>query len=506
MNYQNPILPGFHPDPSFCRGEDRYYMVTSSFEYFPGLPLFESVDLVNWQPIGHCITRESQMTFTDALPNALGIYAPTIRQIKGRYYVVCTNVGTSDHGPGNFFLWADDPHGEWSDPIWLDLPGIDPSLLEDDQGQIWYCGAHQGIYLCQLDLTDGSHGPRIDIWQGTGGADPEGPHIYQKDGWYYLLIAEGGTGYGHMVTMARSREITGPYEACPANPLLTNRSLPLSIQGTGHADLMEDENGNWWAVCLGIRPLEEFPKRHIFGRETFLVPVTWQQEWPDFGVNGSVLSEMAGPLPGNPSEVDLQQKAYDFFDDFSKASLATAWNTLCRPRDNQLMPTAKGLAMVVSREEKFSGQTWLGHRLQHLPFEITATFDLSEASAGLNCGLNLFLNPTHRYDLVVEKTATGNLVKATFAMGPFGREEEFFTFKETTASLRIKGDTKTVIFEALNPAGEWQKLTEVPLHYLTTETGGIFTGPYVGLFARGEKETAGKVYCRSFHYHGCFDF
>ena len=506
MEYHNPILSGFHPDPSICRGEDRYYLVTSSFEFFPGLPLYESFDLVHWQPIGHCITRKEQMTFTDRMPNALGLYAPTIRHIDGRYYVICTNVGTTAHGPGNFFVWADDPQGPWSAPIWLDLPGIDPSLLQDEQHRVWYCGADQGIYLCQLNLADGSHGPRIDIWTGTGGADPEGPHLYLKDNWYYLMIAEGGTGYGHMVTMARSRDITGPYEACPNNPVLTNRSLPLSIQGTGHADLIEDENGNWWAVCLGIRPLEEFPKRHLLGRETFLVPVVWEADWPKFGVNGSVLPVMEGPLPGKPTEESLRPVFAKFTENFLEAPLTAIWNTLFRPCEKHIFLTKSGLALLSSEHISPTMETWIGHRLQHLPFTAEAVFDTSETLAGVTFGMTLYLNPTHRYDVIGKKTANGCLIKVLGQLGLFQHSEEFFEVVGNLVTLRLTGDTKKVTFFAQDQSGNWQSLTKLPIHYLTTETGGIFTGPYIGLFAKDKSSKENRVYCQSYQYEGGFVF
>ncbi|KAF1290785.1 glycoside hydrolase family 43 protein [Candidatus Enterococcus leclercqii] len=501
MKYHNPVLPGFHPDPSICQGEDRYYLVTSSFEYFPGIPIFESYDLVNWQPIGHCITRQTQMTFTDQVPNALGIYAPTIRRIDGRYYVVCTNVGTKDRGAGNFFVWAEDPHGSWSDPIWLDLPGIDPSLLQDKEGQAWYCGADQGIYLCQINLSDGSHGPRMDIWRGTGGADPEGPHIYFKNNWYYLLIAEGGTGYGHMVTMARSREITGPYEACPDNPLLTNRSLPHTIQGIGHADLLKDENNNWWAVCLGIRPLPEFPKRHLLGRETFLAPVDWTEDWPKIGANGAVLPVMEGPLPGNTEIETFATVPSVFCDDFSESTLRPQWNTLFRPRTKQLALTKKGLALRLDAEDSAKDEEiWLGHRLQHLPFEAEAVFAGHGVKIGGAFGISLFLNSTHRYDLSVYKKSDGYQIRGEFQLGPFSNNQKFFVSTRSELFLRVSGDEKVAFFEAQDDQGVWQKLTEIAIHYLTTETSGIFTGPYIGLFARKKGSDVGTVYCRKFTY------
>ena len=219
----NPILPGFHPDPSICRVGEDFYLVTSTFEYFPGLPIYHSKNLADWQLIGHGLSRPEQLQLSTKNPNAFGLYAPTLRFIKGRFYLVCTNVGASEGVEGNFLIWTDDITGEWSDPIWLDTPGIDPTIFADDDGQTYYLGTHKEIYLRTIDLASGELGPRQNIWTGSGAADPEGPHLYKKDGYYYLLISEGGTSYGHMLTMARSRSLTGPYEACPNNPVMTNQ-------------------------------------------------------------------------------------------------------------------------------------------------------------------------------------------------------------------------------------------------------------------------------------------
>ncbi|MFQ9094250.1 MAG: glycoside hydrolase family 43 protein [Ruminococcus sp.] len=265
MQYQNPILPGFHPDPSICRVGDDFYLVTSSFEYFPGLPIYHSRDLVHWEQIGHCLTRDSQVHLVTGAPNCLNIYAPTIRYHDGLFYVIVTNVTGDNHG--NFIITAKDPAGEWSDPIALPFPGIDPSLFFDEDGKVYYLGTDGGIYLSEMDITTGAAiGETHRLWQGTAN-NPEGPHLYKIDGMYYLLLAQGGTELCHMAVLARSESILGPYEPCPHNPVLTNIGQSLAIKAAGHADLVEDAEGNWWAVCLGIRPLA-YPFRHNLGRET----------------------------------------------------------------------------------------------------------------------------------------------------------------------------------------------------------------------------------------------
>ncbi|MBC8131905.1 MAG: glycoside hydrolase family 43 protein, partial [Deltaproteobacteria bacterium] len=286
--FTNPVIPGMHPDPSICRVGRDFYLVTSSFEYFPGVPLFHSRDLVNWEQIGHVLTRPSQVDLRRVRSSG-GIYAPTIRFAHGRFYVVTTNVD----GGGNFLVTAARPDGPWSDPIWIDRAGIDPSLLFDGR-TVYYTRNGPGsdrdhplIYQTTINPRTGKlAGPPRPVWSGLGGIWPEAPHLYKIGGWYYLLTAEGGTGYDHSIVVARSRLPGGPFEGCPRNPVLTHRGRPShAIGATGHADLVQLSDGRWWAVMLGVRPVRrpvtgekqrhDVPRdlRHHLGRETFLVPV-----------------------------------------------------------------------------------------------------------------------------------------------------------------------------------------------------------------------------------------
>ncbi|UUZ93492.1 glycoside hydrolase family 43 protein [Paenibacillus sp. P25] len=284
MKFNNPVIPGFYPDPSICRVEDDYYLVTSSFEYFPGVPIFHSKDLVNWRQIGHCLTTERQPPLTGAWSSG-GIFAPTIRYHDGWFYMVTTNL----NGVGNFYVRDQDPACPWSDPYPVAQDGIDPSLLFDDDGRVYFQSSRSGdqgdgIYQCEIEIATGRQltDSRL-IWKGTGGAYPEAPHLYKINGLYYLMIAEGGTEFGHMATIARSKEPYGPFEPYPYNPILSHRSLRSAIHATGHADLVQTRDGGWWAVCLGIRP-PSYPMRHHLGRETFLAPVTWTDDgWPIIG-------------------------------------------------------------------------------------------------------------------------------------------------------------------------------------------------------------------------------
>ncbi|MBO6248929.1 MAG: glycoside hydrolase family 43 protein, partial [Bacteroidales bacterium] len=211
----NPIIPGYHPDPSICRVGNDYYIVNSSFQYFPGVPIYHSTDLVNWEQIGNVLDRESQIPLMTA-DSYGGIFATTIRYHEGTYYMVTTNVTTG----GNFFVTAKDPRGPWSEPVYLKQGGIDPSFLFED-GKCYMVSNPNGIVLCEIDPVTGKQLTESKVlWYGTGGRYAEGPHIYKKDGWYYLLISEGGTEMGHGLTVARSRDIWGPYESNPVNPIL----------------------------------------------------------------------------------------------------------------------------------------------------------------------------------------------------------------------------------------------------------------------------------------------
>ena len=276
--YRNPIIPGFHPDPSVCRVGDTFYLVNSSFQYFPGVPIFESKDMIHWKQIGNVLDRASQIPLRGA-SSWQGIYAPTIRYHDGTYYMITTNIGNG----GNFMVTAKDPRGPWSEPIWLKQQGIDPSLYFENGKCYMVSNPDDTIMLCEINPVTGEQLTESKaLWRGTGGRYPEGPHIYKKDGWYYLLISEGGTELAHRLTIARSKKIEGPYQANPQNPLLTHccqAGQTSQIQGTGHGDFVQAPNGQWWIVFLAYRNFGG--SYHHLGRETFLAPVQWDKgAWP----------------------------------------------------------------------------------------------------------------------------------------------------------------------------------------------------------------------------------
>jgi len=281
-----PIVPGFFPDPTICRVGDDYYLAHSSFEYFPGAPIFHSRDLVSWTQIGNILTRRSQFRRGTPGPST-GVYGSTLRHRDGRFWFITTNV--SDFQSGQVIVSAEDPSGPWSDPVFVpEAIGIDPDLCWDDDGQpylTWhvldFTVGGQGIRQAPIDLETGRLlEPQYPIWQGSGMPAAEGPHLFKIGDYWYILLAEGGTERGHCVTAARSTGPRGPFEPCPWNPILTHRSTVHPVQSVGHADLVQAPDGTWAMVYLGSRPRGSTPGFHVLGRETFIAGVDWIDGWP----------------------------------------------------------------------------------------------------------------------------------------------------------------------------------------------------------------------------------
>jgi hypothetical protein len=281
-----PILPGFYPDPTICRAGEDFYLATSSFEYFPGAPIFHSRDLVNWTQIGNILTTREQFRLETPGPST-GIYGSTLRHHDGRFWFITTNI--SDFASGQVIVHAENPAGPWSTPVFVpDATGIDPDLTWDDEGQCFltwhvldFTVGGQGIRQAPIDPHTGALlAPDYPVWQGTGMQAAEGPHLYHIGDYWYILLAEGGTERGHCVTAARAPSPAGPFEPCPWNPIFTHRSTSHPVQSVGHADLVEGPDGQWAVVYLGARPRGSTPGFHVLGRETFVAGVTWVDGWP----------------------------------------------------------------------------------------------------------------------------------------------------------------------------------------------------------------------------------
>lgn len=379
----NPILEGCYPDPSVCRVGGDYYLVTSTFEYFPGLPVFHSTDLVHWEPIGAVITRAGQLDYA-GIASSGGLYAPTIRHHDGRFWVVCTLVDPADaERGGNFLVTATDPAGPWSDPVWLGGAGIDPSLFFDDDGRAWLHGTRLArqpqwhdqteVWVREFDLaTLAPVGPETVIWHGAmlGVVWAEAPHLYKVDGTYYLLAAEGGTDFHHSVCVARSASVTGPYESNRCNPVLTHRHLgrDVDVVGVGHADLVEALDGSWWAVLLAMRPHGGY--HYPLGRETFLVPVVWEDSWPVFApgvgrVAGQVEVPFASPRERGPGR------------DGSHGLIPPSdprWTSLRGPASTFATATDTGWLLLLTADSLTDPGTpaFLGVRQQHRDLDLRA--------------------------------------------------------------------------------------------------------------------------------------
>ena len=515
--YQNPILPGFYPDPSVCRVDEDYYLVTSTFEFFPGLPIFHSKDLVNWRQLGHVLDRPSQLNLDRQLPSR-GLYAPTIRYHKGVFYVINTLVtgisgNTSTHNDSrcqNFIVTATDPAGPWSEPYWLaDAPGIDPSLFFDEDGRAWYTGnrvppagesyeGHREIWLQELDLdTMQLVGEKYSLWDGAvkGNVHAEAPHLYKIDGLYYLLIAEAGTGHHHAVTIARSKAITGPYENNPCNPILTHRHLGASypIVGTGHSDLVQTQTGEWWLVLLAMRPYDGY--FYNLGRETFLTPVIWEEGWPIVspGIGKVQFAHERPDLPPHlwPAEPNR--------DEFDGDSLAFIWNFLRTPREDfWSLSERPGHLRLRLRPEKLSevvNPSFVGRRQQHINFEAVTKMKFTPENDSESAGMVLLQNNDYHFRLVCMvgdgETAVIKLIKRQAGI------ETVLGSQATTSStlyLKATAQGQAYSFHFSEAPDEWQAIAEnVDGRILSTPVAGGFIGAYVGMYASSNGRSSTNI-------------
>lgn len=459
---------------------------------FPGLPIYASKDLISWNQIGNAINRRAQLSLRLSDTNLVpldnegevmlatgGLYAPTIRQHNGIVYVVCTNVihreSSAKDETENFIvsthnIWSD----EWSDPVYFEFQGIDPSLFFDQDGKAYIHGsAAPGpmtkIHLFEIDMATGKKiSEEKKIWDGTGGIYPEGPHIYKRDGWYYLLISEGGTHGGHMITAARSTDIWGPYEEYERNPILTAKGTDEYIQYTGHSDVFQDQQGEWWGVCLGVR--KDKGKRFIMGRETFLTPGSWPDgQWPllDRVKSDPIpLSRTPGvdQITSKPNvdylyirDVDLSLYMYD--DSKGTIKLTAANIDLSHPTDSP---------------------TFVGKRQRQLGGASSVTVRLDDQAQGLQAGLAIYKDE-HRYIrifydsskkavLAEKKNEAKKLhqVIQSESISPTGSVDFQIEYAETfyRLSYRVTGD--------------WNQVMDLDTLEMTDPD---FVGPVVGIFA-----------------------
>ena len=515
--FTNPIMQGFYPDPSICKVMDKFYMVQSSFSYFPGIPIFESSDLVNWKQIGHVMDRASQLN-TIGAGISRGLFAPTIRYHNGMFYVICTEV---DRG-GNFIVTATDPKGPWSNPIYFpQIDGIDPSLffegektyitynsIPPDNKSLW--SGHRTIRMWELDrekmkltgdqtiLIDGGTDKSIKpVWI-------EAPHIYKVDEYYYLMCAQGGTSINHTEVVFRSKEIKGPYIPYEGNPVLTQKHLdpsrPNPITTTGHSDMIQLDNGDWWAVFLGCRPYETVSKTEPgyfnIGRETFLAPVQWTDGWPvinpDFEevqfsypvpVKGTTINENSWPT-GN----------FQITEDFDKSKLDLYWTFLRTPQEKWWNLSEKpGFLTLETRSETCSeldNPSFIGRRLQHIKFECSASLGYDPKDENEKAGLVVFQNETHYYFLAKSIEANSPVVQlyqSTDTVGIQNHEAIKLLSSSPIDSgdleLKIASQGATLSFHwRQSDSSDWTLLEDnVDAKFLSTKVAGGFVGSFVGM-------------------------
>lgn len=553
MKYKNPIIKGFHPDPSICRvkAESRlqdfhlqeshlqdsflwdYYLVTSSFEYFPGIPVYHSTDLVNWKQIGNCINYENKLDLSKVKESG-GIWAPTIRYEKGTFYVTAAMEKLEKNQFGNFIIHTKDIYGTWSEPSWVAVGGIDPSLFFED-GKAYYCtneSTKDGKENIRLGVVNPDTGEILEefrpIWYGAGGGWLEAPHIYHIGEWYYLLCAEGGTFHGHHEVAARAKNIWGPYESCPFNPILTNQNdTSKQVNCCGHGDLVEDGKGNWWMVHLGCRPGKA--GMSPLGRETFLTQIVWKEEWPLAGSGcGRVMEEgplMEGQYPGEEKKDDFKSPIWPLWWCFVRNPMLFRYMRgdgrlgICpsgrKPDGNRM----EGFVCVRQPDIDFTMEVTLMFRRRE-------GFLLKEADAA---GLLLWLN--HEFycffgvrmhegerELFLERRAEdfhtltwseGCGEKEATGMTPEKGREAVLSEEgeEKAVRLAVKGGRDEYVFGLIQPDGSFMKKCSASSRFLSTGVADrCFTGTMAGLYAESAKETGAFAVFADFRIRGNNDF
>lgn len=510
--YLNPILAGFYPDPTICRVGDKFYLVNSSFCYFPGLPIFESTDMVNWKQIGNVINRREQVDFGTSRLSG-GLYAPTIRYHNGIFYVICTNVS----GIGNFIVTAENPSGPWSNPVVLpELDGIDPDIFFDDDGKVYIThngtppnnislhDGHRAIYMLEYNLETQkiTTERKLVINGGTDMTQKpvwiEGPHIIKKDGFYYMICAQGGTGFNHSEVVFRSRAIYGPYESYAANPILTQTYLDPDrkniVSTTGHADFVELQNGDWWAVFLGCRPYEG--DLYNTGRETFMMPVEWKNGWPEI-VNGKEAIPMKNKRPNLPlskERTEPNNGNFVWHDDFNSDELGLKWNFIRTPSE-KWYELSSGKLLIKPRKESIHTETnfsFIGRRQQHLKFEASVKLEFTPKDTLQAAGLTAFQNEKH-YLLIGKRLNSANKLEVFVER----KGDKIYNGKPEIIAKKELEDTSKPLFVKIEGSGRnysfyyktaekgaWILLiNDVDGSILSTKEAGGFVGTYLAMYA-----------------------
>ena len=514
QTFKNPIIAGGYPDPSICKVGNDFYIVNSSFEYFPGLPIHKSNDLVNWELIGHGLHRKEQcqtnVNLVDVQSNG-GIHAPSIRYHDGKFYIITTNVysdpSSKKSGVVNFIVTASDPAGPWSDPIVVKgAPGIDPDIFFDDDGKIWYVGNHgpenprfngEGeIWLQELEpKTFQLIGERFFLWRGAcGGTWAEGPHIYKKDGRYYLLIAEGGTHFNHAVMVAVSDKIQGPYVSNDRNPILSTRNLSYDnwVHSTGHGDLVELDDGRWFMVSLGIRG--DVERASNMGRETHIMPVVWEREpyeWKEKKYLWPVVAPKTGRVLRDNITIFKDSKPQNitkFYDDFNEKQMNLKWNFRRVPMDNifSLSDVPGFLRLFAFTEEiRERGRASLvGFNQTESDFEYSAKIKLNLKNNQTEVGIIIIQKDDNYISFNVKKNhdklVLGLSVKESYKE-KFVFKQEDVELSENEILLKIISKNERYEFFYSNNENDSYKLFGTTASNLVLSKG--YTGAQLGLYA-----------------------
>ena len=512
--FSNPIIRGGYPDPSICKVGDTFYLVNSSFEYFPGLPIHKSKDLINWELIGYGLDRKSQVSskvnLIDVQSNG-GIHAPTIRYHDGVFYIITTNVyfdvDKQKADMINFIITADDPSGPWSDPIHiLGAPGIDPDLFFDDDGRVWYVGNQMPknpnfngegeIWLQELDLNEFKLiGEKHLLWRGACGGDwAEGPHMYKKDGRYYLLIAEGGTSFNHAVMVALSDNIEGPYISNPRNPIITSRHLSYDnwVNSTGHGDIIELDDGKNYMVLLGIR--NEIARGSNMGRETFLVPVNWEREpfeWKETKHLWPVVAAETGRIERINEVVfsgSIQNEDTSFEDKFESNNLDLKWNFRRYPIENiyHLDKSESRLNLICHQNQiKERGRAaLLGFKQTEASFEYSTKMFFEPSNNGSEAGITIFQKDDNYINFTLIRN-DDKIVLQSYAV----KDTEIEEFLSESIK-KYNGQIEFRIVANEDSYKLYYKTSRKDFELFTIFDGDLviskgYTGAHLGLFATG---------------------
>ncbi len=500
--YRNPILSGYYPDPSITRVGEDYYLVTSTFTHFPGLPIFHSRDLVSWTQIGNAIDRPGQLDFS-GLAVSKGVFAPDISYHDGIFYIVNTCVGCKE----NFVITAKDPAGPWSNPVWLPFEGIDPSIFwEGDKAYIVnnrapdepprYDG-HRAIWIQEFDWRTGKM-----VGESTqlvnGGIDIskkpvwiEGPHVIARDGFYYLIAAEGGTGDNHSEVVLRSEKLRGPYVPYAGNPILSQRTLDRNrahpVTSAGHAKFVQTPDGDWWATFLATRPYAD--DMYNIGRETFLLPVTWRDGWPHILPDGERIAFVAPrpKLPADPPGRPPLSGDFSFVDDFDGSVLGKQWIGVRTPKRPPYR-LEKG-ALVLERGARMGDQrgvpAFVGRRQQHHVATISTTLSYMPEKDGDRAGLAAMQSDESFLVFALTRIAGASVV-ALFTRDRAKADTlvasaPVDTTRPVTLTIRANGGTMTFDYGV----GDTKKtlVGELDAGFLSTRRAKGFTGTVVGPYA-----------------------